>query len=123
MTPITQGKIKSINYIGDEDFEDEIDDEEDDEEIVKKKKGKKGFTKIELSQISKLEGPIFAEEDDGIDETIKHKKEQQEKKPPQSIFGRYWYIIAIVMFMLMMQGNQEQPQGGQGQGQAQGEAK
>ena len=119
MTPISQGKIKSINYIADEDFDEEIDDEEDDEEIVKKKKGKKGFTKIELTQISKLEGPLFAEEDDGVDESIKLKKDQQQKKPPQSIFGRYWYIIALVMFMLMMQGNQEQPQGGQGQGQGQ----
>ena len=119
MTPISQGKIKSINYIADEDFDEEIDDEEDDEEIVKKKRGKKGFTKIELTQISKLEGPLFAEEDDGVDESIKLKKDQQQKKPPQSIFGRYWYIIALVMFMLMMQGNQEQPQGGQGQGQGQ----
>ena len=48
---------------------------------------------------------------------LKGKKLEQTKKPPQSILGRYWYIIAIVMFMLMMQGNQEPQQGGQGQGQ------
>lgn len=128
ITPIAHNKIKSINYVADEDFEEDFDEEEiEDEDIVKKKKGKKGFTKIELTQMKKLDGPIFAEEDDGTDELIKKKKEEQTKKPPQSIFGRYWYIIAIIMFMLMMQGNQEpqQGQGGQaqGQGQGQGEAK
>ena len=122
MTPIEHNKIKSINYMADEDFEEEFDDEEiDDEEIVKKKKGKKGFTKIELTQMKKLDGPIFAEEDDGTDEKVKRKKEEQNQKPPQSILGRYWYIIAIVMFMLMMQGNQEPQQGGQGQGQGHGQ--
>ena len=86
MTPITQNKIKSLNYIVDEDFEDEYIDENED---VKKSKGKKGFTKIELSQINKLDGPIFTEEDDGTDETIKKKKEEQ-KNPPKSFLGRYW---------------------------------
>ena len=118
MTPVVQGKIKSIDYIADEDFEEDFDDEEEDEDIVKKKKGKKQFTKIELSKISKLDGPIFAEEDDGTDEIIKKKKEEKEKqKRPQSIFGKYWYIIAIVMFMMMMNGNQDQQPGQQGQGQ------
>lgn len=127
MTPVVQGKIKSIDYIADEDFEEDFDDEEEDEDIVKKKKGKKQFTKIELTQLKKLDGPIFAEEDDGVDETIKKKKEQQQKKAPQSIFGRYWYIIAIIMFMLMMQPQQDQGQAqgqgqqGQGQGQSQGQ--
>lgn len=120
MTPIKQNKIKTIKYIADEDFEDDFDDEEEDEEIVKKQKGKKGFTKIEIEQMKKLEGPIFAEEDDGTDEILKSKKEEQ-KKPPTSIFGRYWYIIAIVMFMLMMNGGQEQPQTGQGQESGQGQ--
>ena len=118
ITPITQSKIKSLKYLADEDFEDEFDEEEDDEETNKKQKGKKGFTKIELSKISKLDGPIFAEEDDGTDEIIKKKKEEKEKqKRPQSIFGKYWYIIAIVMFMMMMNGNQDQQPGQQGQGQ------
>jgi len=120
-TPIEKGKIKSLNYMADEDFEDEYDDEEDDEEVVKKKKGKKGFTKIEIAQIRRLEGPMFAEEDDGIDQMVKKKKEDQQKKPPQSFFGRYWYIIAIVMFILMMNGQEQPPQTGQGQGQGQGQ--
>ena len=125
MTPITQGKIKSINYLADEDFEEEFDDLEEDEEVVKKPKGKKGFTKIELSQIKKFEGPYFAEEDDGIDETIKKKKEEKDKKAPKSIFGRYWHIIAIIMLMMMLQGGGQAPQQGeqgQGQGQGQGQA-
>ncbi len=120
MTPIKQNKIKTIKYIADEDFEDDFDDEEEDEEIVKKQKRKKGFTKIEIEQMKKLEGPIFAEEDDGTDEILKSKKEEQ-KKAPTSIFGRYWYIIAIVMFMLMMNGGQEQSQTGQGQESGQGQ--
>ena len=122
MTPVKPNKIKSLKYIADEDFEDDIDDEED-EEIVKKPKGKKIFSKIELNQVKKLEGPIFAEEDDGTDEIFKKKQQENQKKPPQSIFGRYWYIIAIVMFMLMMNGGgQEQPQTGQGQGQGEGQS-
>ncbi len=121
MTPVKPNKIKSLKYIADEDYEDYLDDEED-EEIVKKQKGKKVFSKIELNQVKKLEGPIFAEEDDGTDE-ISKKKQENQKKPPQSFFGRYWYIIAIVMFMLMMNGGgQEQPQTGQGQGQGQGQS-
>lgn len=128
MTPIKQNKIKSLNYIADEDFEDEFDDDDDIEDGNKKQKGKKGFTKIELSKMNKLDGPIFSEEDDGSDEITKKKKEEK-KKQPQSIFGRYWYIIAIVMFLMMF--NQDQPQGqgqqqgaqGQSQGQGQGEAK
>ncbi len=118
MTPVKPNKIKSIKYIADEDYEDDFDDEE--EEIVKKQK-KKVFSKIELNQVKKLEGPIFAEEDDGTDEKSKKKQENQ-KNPPKSFFGRYWYIIAIVMFMLMMNGGQEQPQTGQGQGQQQGQS-
>ena len=75
MTPIEHNKIKSINYMADEDFEEEHDDEEtDDEEIVKKKKGKKRFTKIELTHMKKLDGPIFAEKDNGTDEKVKRKK-------------------------------------------------
>ena len=122
MTPITQGKIKSINYLADEDFEEDFDDLEDDEEVVKKPKGKKGLSKIELSQIKKFEGPLFAEEDDGVDEAIKKKKEEREKKAPKSFLGRYWHIIAIIMLMMMLQGGgQDQPQGGQAQGQGQGQ--
>jgi len=119
-TPIEKNKIKSINYMEDEDYEEDYDiDEDEDEEVEKKQKIKKGGNKIELSQIKKLEGPIFAEEDDGVDLNTKNKKEK-EKKQPQSFFGRYWYIIAIVMFMLMMNGGQP-PEGAPGQGQGQGQ--
>ena len=86
---------------------------------IKKKNKKKIFTKIELNQVKKIEGPIFSEEDDGVDEATKVKKEEQKK--PQSFLSRYWYIIAMVMIMLMMNGGQD-PQQGQGQqGQGQGQ--
>ena len=117
-TPIEDNKIKSFRYVADEDFEDDfLDDEGDDEEIVRNtKKKKKTFTKIELSQVKKVDGPLFSEEDDGAEEITKQKKEN---KQPQSFWGRYWYIIAIVMFMMMMNGGQDPQaaQGQQGQGQ------
>ena len=120
-TPIESNKIISFRYLADDDFEEDFGIDDDDEEIVRnKKKKKKTFTKIELSQVKKVEGPVFSEEDDGVDETTKVKKE--EKKPPQSFLGRYWYIIAMVMIMMMMNGGQEPQQPGQGQqGQGQGQ--
>ena len=119
-TPIENNKIISLRYIADEDFEDDFseDDFEDDEEIVRNnKKKKKMFTKIELNQVKKVEGPLFSEDDDGADETIKKKKEAEQ---PKSFLSRYWYLIAIFMLMMMMNGGQE-PQPGQGQGQGQGQ--
>jgi len=122
-TPIEDNKIISFRYLADEDFEEDFSVEEDDEEIVsnKKKNKKKIFTKIELNQVKKIEGPIFSEEDDGVDEATKVKKEEQKK--PQSFLSRYWYIIAMVMIMMMMNGGGGQdPQQGQGQqGQGQGQ--
>ena len=117
-TPIENNKIISFRYIADEDFEDDFseDDFEDDEEIVRNnKKRKKIFTKIELNQVKKAEGPFFSEDDDGADETIKKKKEEEK---PKSFLSRYWYLIAIFMLMMMMNGGQE-PQPGQGQAQGQ----
>jgi hypothetical protein len=118
--PIENNKIISFRYIADEDFEDDFseDDFEDDEEIVRNNKKKKRiFTKIELNQVKKVEGPFFSEDDDGADETIKKKKEEEK---PKSFLSRYWYLIAIFMLMMMMNGGQE-PQPGQGQGQGQGQ--
>ena len=117
-TPIENNKIISFRYIADEDFEDDFseDDFEDDEEIVRNnKKRKKIFTKIELNQVKKVEGPFFSEDDDGADETIKKRKEEEK---PKSFLSRYWYLIAIFMLMMMMNGGQE-PQPGQGQAQGQ----
>jgi hypothetical protein len=117
-TPIEINKIISFRYIADEDFEDDFseDDFEDDEEIVRNNKKKKRiFTKIELNQVKKVEGPFFSEDDDGADETIKKKKEEEK---PKSFLSRYWYLITIFMLMMMMNGGQE-PQPGQGQAQGQ----
>ena len=116
-TPIENNKIKAFKYVADEDFEDDYIDGDEDEEIVRNKKKKKSFTKIELSQIKKVDGPLFTEEDDGAEEITKQKKEE---KQPKSFFGRYWYIIAFVMLMMMMNGGQE-PQQGQGQQGQQGQ--
>lgn len=119
--PIKKNDISSINYFIDEDYDDDFDDD-DDEEIENGKKGKnKEFTKIELNKIKIVDGPYFTEDDEGLDEISKQKKEAK-NPPPQSFMSRYWYIIAIVMFMLMMKGNnpeeEGQGQGAQGQGQA-----
>lgn len=118
--PIKKNEINSINYFIDEDFDEDYDD--DDEEMEGGKKGKKEFTKIELNKIKIVDGPYFAEDDDGLDEVAKQKKEAK-NPPPQSFMSKYWWIIAIVMFMMMMKQNPEeegqgQGQGGQGQGQA-----
>ena len=116
-TPIENNKIISFRYIADEDFEDDfIEDDDEDEEIVRNKKKKKIFTKIELNQVKKLEGPLFSEDDDGVDETIKKKNEPEK---PQSFLSKYWYLIAILMLMMMMNGGQEPQPGQQGQGQGQ----
>ena len=118
-TPIENNKIISFRYIADEDFEDDfIEDDDEDEEIVRNKKKKKIFTKIELNQVKKLEGPLFSEDDDGVDETIKKKNEPEK---PQSFLSKYWYLIAILMLMMMMNGGQEPQPGQQGQGQGQGQ--
>ena len=119
-TPIENNKIISLRYIADEDFEDDFTEEDDDEEIVRNnnKKKKRSFTKIELNQVKKVEGPIFSEEDDGADEVIKNKKKEEQ---PKSFLSRYWYIIAIFMFMMMMGGGGQEPQPGQGQAQGQGQ--
>ena len=119
-TPIENNKIISLRYIADEDFEDDFTEEDDDEEIVRNnnKKKKRSFTKIELNQVKKVEGPIFSEEDDGADEVIKNKKKEEQ---PKSFLSRYWYIIAIFMFMMMMGGGGKEPQPGQGQAQGQGQ--
>ena len=77
MAPIKQNRIKALYYIADEDSEDKFDDDDDIEDGNKKQKGKKGFTKIELSKMNKLDGPIFNEEDDGTDEITKKKKKKR----------------------------------------------
>ena len=110
-TPIEDNKIISLRYLADEDFEDDFSEDDEDEEIVRNKKKKKSFTKIELIQVKKVDGPIFSEEDDGVDETMKKKKVEEK---PKSFLSKYWYIIAIVMFMMMMGGGQD-PQQGKGQ--------
>ena len=100
-------------------FEDDFTEDDDEEIVTNKKKKKKNFTKIELNQVKKIEGPIFSEEDDGADDATKIKKEE---KKPQSFLSRYWYIIAIMMVMMMMNGGGQEPQPGQGQqGQGQGQ--
>ena len=120
-TPIENNKIISLRYIADEDFEDDFSEEdEDDEDIVRNnnKKKKKSFTKIELNQIKKVDGPIFSEEDDGADETIKKKKVEEK---PKSFLGKYWYYIAIFMLVMMMSGGGQEAQAAQGQSQGQGQ--
>jgi hypothetical protein len=118
-TPIENDKIISLRYLADEDFEDDFSEDDDEEIVTNKKNKKKNFTKIELNQVKKIEGPIFSEEDDGADEATKIKKEE---KKPQSFLSRYWYIIAIMMVMMMMNGGGQEPQPGQGQqGQGQGQ--
>ena len=122
-TPIENNKIISFRYVSDEDFEDDFTEDEDDEEIVRsnKNKKKKIFTKIEMNQVKKIEGPIFSGEDDGVDESTKPKKVEEQ---PKSFLSRYWYLIAIFMFMMMMSGgggqDPQQAQGQQGQGQQAG---
>ena len=112
-TPIENNKIISFRYIADEDFEDDFSEDDDDEEIVRSnKKKKKIFTKIEMNQVKKIEGPIFSEEDDGVDESTKPKKVEEQ---PKSFLSRYWYLIAIFMFMMMMSGGGQDPQQAQGQ--------
>ena len=116
-------KSKSSFISTNKEFEENFNVDKKNNEIVsnKKKNKKKIFTKIELNQVKKIEGPIFSEEDDGVDEATKVKKEEQKK--PQSFLSRYWYIIAMVMIMMMMNGGGGQdPQQGQGQqGQGQGQ--
>jgi hypothetical protein len=88
----------------------------DDEEFIEEDVNKiKLISKIDITSLTKTEGPIFGEED--YDQQVKPKAPPQQN---QSIFGRYWWIFIIVMFMLMMSGGPEenaQGQGGAQQGQ------
>ena len=74
-TPIESNKIISIRYIADEDFEYDFSEDDDDEEIVSNKTKKIIFTKIELNQLKKIDGPIFQEDDDGVEEITKKKND------------------------------------------------
>ena len=115
LIPIKQNKINSLTYLVDEDYDDDYDD--DDEIETNKKSKTKESTKIEINKVKIVDGPFFSENDDGLDEVTKQKKGAKDSKP-QGFFGKYWWVIAIMMFMMMMKG-QDEPQEGQGQGQGQ----
>ena len=116
LTPIKKNKINSLTYLIDEDYDEDYDDDDDDEIEKPKKSKNKELTKIEINKVKIVDGPFFTENDDGLDEVSKQKKGTKNTQP-QGFLGKYWWIIAIMMFMMMMKGQDQEGQEGQGQGQ------
>lgn len=86
----------------------------DDDDFIEEDESKIKFnSKMDVTSLTRTEGPIFGDED--YDQQVKPKG-----APPQSqsIFGKYWWIFMLVMFMLMMGGGEE-PQGQEGAQQGQ----
>ena len=121
LIPIKKNKINSLSYLVDEDYDEDYDDDDDDEIETNKKSKTKDLTKIEINKVKIVDGPFFTENDDGLDEVSKQKKDTKNSKP-QGFLSKYWWIIAIMMFTMMMKGQDQEGQG-QGQGQQQAENK
>ena len=104
MLPITPGKIKSLHYVVEEAAKEEYDDE-DEEEIVQKQKIKNKISKIEISLIKELQGPIFLDEKNEKEEEEDEKKYKRRKKneKPIEILKRYWYLIVIIILLSIFQ--------------------